>query len=201
MKTKIYLLSFLTLTLLISSCGSLSISQKRYSRGLNIDLFASKDAKTMEQKAKVATKKSANNNQVNIAENISNNTPKLNNTVVDFSIKSDKIEAKPIKLNKSLIKNVRQLRNTTQQISKVSNQTFNNSEKKSAYSASPKENTETETILLVILALFPILCLIAVYLYDGGITTNFWIDLLLHLTFIGAIIFALLVVLDVIDLS
>lgn len=60
---------------------------------------------------------------------------------------------------------------------------------------------DSNLIVMVILSLFPILCLIAVYMHDSGITLNFWIDLLLHLTLIGEIIFALLVVLDVIDLA
>lgn len=60
---------------------------------------------------------------------------------------------------------------------------------------------DTHIVLLVILALFPILCLIAVYLHDSGITLNFWITLLLHLTIIGAMIFAVLVVLDIVDVS
>ena len=52
-------------------------------------------------------------------------------------------------------------------------------------------------ILYVILALFPILCLISIYLYQGQqISLDFWIDLLLHITVIGEVIYALLVVLD-----
>lgn len=67
---------------------------------------------------------------------------------------------------------------------------------------SSKKSGGANIIVLVILSLFPILCLIAVYLHDGkSITLNFWIDLLLHLTFIGMIIFALLVVLDVVNLA
>jgi preprotein translocase subunit SecF len=58
------------------------------------------------------------------------------------------------------------------------------------------------SIVEVILSLFPILCLIAIYLHDGNkITMNFWVDLLLHLTFIGEIIYALLVVLNIFSLS
>lgn len=75
-------------------------------------------------------------------------------------------------------------------ISKAENKTTN------------KKDSDTDLIIQIILALFPILCLIAVYLHDGkSITLNFWIDLLLHLTFIGEIIFAILVVLDVVDLK
>ncbi|MES2395691.1 MAG: hypothetical protein V4549_06795 [Bacteroidota bacterium] len=61
---------------------------------------------------------------------------------------------------------------------------------------------DDETILLVILSIFPILALIAIYIKDGKkITLNFWVDLLLHLTVIGYIIFALLVVLDIVSLA
>lgn len=65
-----------------------------------------------------------------------------------------------------------------------------------------KGSSDTDLIIQIILCFFPFICLIAVYLHDGkSITLNFWIDLLLHLTFIGEIIFALLVVLDVVDLK
>lgn len=66
---------------------------------------------------------------------------------------------------------------------------------------SAKKGGDGNLVLMIILALFPILCLIAVYMHDGKVTVNFWVDLLLHLTFIGEIIYALLVVLDVVDLS
>lgn len=70
--------------------------------------------------------------------------------------------------------------------------------------ASKKKSSDGDTDLIVqiILALFPILCLIAVYLHDGkSITLNFWIDLLLHLTVFLEVIFAILVVLDVVNLN
>ncbi len=61
---------------------------------------------------------------------------------------------------------------------------------------------DTNTLILVILSLFPVLCLIAVYLKDGkSITMNFWVDLLLHITVIGEVIFALLVVLGIVSLA
>lgn len=68
--------------------------------------------------------------------------------------------------------------------------------------ASKGGDADANLVVLVILSLFPILALIAMYIHDGHkITTNFWVDLILHLTIIGYIIFALLVVLDVVDLS
>lgn len=58
------------------------------------------------------------------------------------------------------------------------------------------------TILLIVFCFFPILSLIAMYLHDGKeITLNFWVDLLLYLTFIGWIIFGVLVVLDIVNLA
>jgi hypothetical protein len=63
-------------------------------------------------------------------------------------------------------------------------------------------DASSNKILLIILALFPFICLIAIYLHDGKkVTLNFWITLLLHLTFVLWLVFALLVVLDVIDLA
>ncbi len=64
-----------------------------------------------------------------------------------------------------------------------------------------KGDADTELILLIILCIFPILALIAIYLHDGkSITLNFWVDLILHFLFLYWL-FALLVVLDVINLA
>ena len=62
--------------------------------------------------------------------------------------------------------------------------------------------TDSQLIFLVILSLFPIFALLAMYIKDGHqVTLNFWVDLLLHLTVIGYIIFALLVVFDIVNLA
>ena len=75
-----------------------------------------------------------------------------------------------------------------------------NVEKKSRTAS--KSDSDTNLIILIIFCFFPILSLVAMYLHDGNsITLNFWIDLLLYLTFIGYIIFALLVVLGIINLA
>jgi hypothetical protein len=65
-----------------------------------------------------------------------------------------------------------------------------------------KSDDDAMFIVLVILCFFWWLNLISVYIHDGKkVTTNFWVTLLLNFTFIGGIIFALLVVLDVVDLK
>lgn len=56
-------------------------------------------------------------------------------------------------------------------------------------------------LVLIILCLFPFINLIPVYITDGGITLNFWITLLLNFTYIGGVIFALLVVLGIVSLA
>jgi hypothetical protein len=63
-----------------------------------------------------------------------------------------------------------------------------------------KAKADGNKILMIILSLFPILALIAIYMHDGSITLNFWIDLILHFLLLYWL-FALLVVLDVINLG
>ena len=54
---------------------------------------------------------------------------------------------------------------------------------------------------LAILCLFPVICLIPVYIHDEKkVTMNFWLTLLLHFTLLGYVIFALLIVFNVVDL-
>lgn len=70
-------------------------------------------------------------------------------------------------------------------------------------SSSANSGSDVDLLILVILCLFPFINLIAIYLKDGkDITMNFWICLILDiLFFLPGIIFALLVVLDVINLG
>ncbi len=60
---------------------------------------------------------------------------------------------------------------------------------------SSADSSKVELILMVILCLFPFINLIPVYLHDNAIT------LILDFTYIGGVIFALLVVLDVVNLA
>lgn len=65
------------------------------------------------------------------------------------------------------------------------------------------KGSDTDTIILVILCLFPFINLIAIFLKDNkAITLNFWVTLILDiLFFLPGIIFALLVVLDIVNLA
>jgi hypothetical protein len=119
----------------------------------------------------------SNDNKVNLSatNNKNNRTTTLLNTATD--IQKD-APTKPSRLKKAIISK------------------FN----KKATKKSSKE-IDNLTILLIILSLFPILALIAIFIKDGkSITLNFWVDLLLHFIFLYWL-FALLVVLDVINLA
>lgn len=204
MKSNIKKLSIFTIAiLLLSSCGSISISQKRYSNGLNIDWFAGKDKKAESPKVAKKTKKI---NQVAVLETIANEDVQTqSNEFVSAALPTESVE---IDLSQSNTKGqVKQHRskvkvsaNKTQEkvgVSKLSAIKSLNKIKKSGIA----KTDDNVNILYLIMAFFPILCLIAVYLYDGQeLTTNFWVDLILHLTIIGAMVFAVLVVLGIVSL-
>lgn len=204
MKSNIKKLSIFTIAiLLLSSCGSISISQKRYSNGLNIDWFAGKDKKAESHKVAKKTKK---NNQVAVLETIANEEVQTqSNQFVSAALPTESVE---IDLSQSNTKGqVKQHRskvkvsaNKTQEkvgVSKLSVIKSLNKIKKSGIA----KTDDNVNVLYLIMAFFPILCLIAVYLYDGQeLTTNFWVDLILHLTIIGAMVFAVLVVLGIVSL-
>lgn len=69
-------------------------------------------------------------------------------------------------------------------------------------SSAAKGDAGLSKIIMIILCFFPFINLIPVYIHDGNkLTLNFLITLLLDFTFILGIIFALLVVLDVVNLA
>lgn len=63
------------------------------------------------------------------------------------------------------------------------------------------DSSKVELLIMVILCLFPFINLIPVYLHDKGVTLNFWLTLILDFTLIGGVIFALLVILDIVNLA
>lgn len=174
MKTKIYILSLAIIAILFSSCGSLSISQKRYSRGLNISLFRSKDEKPEVNKAAIAQKKQVKkveiNNEINtipsievpteIAPNNTLNTIDNNtaNNSINNNIPNTASKTTETKIKKRTIRNIIQTIQPNH-ITKNSN------------------DSDVALIILIILAFF--VPPLAVYLYYGEINTQFWISLLL----------------------
>ncbi|MDP1802191.1 MAG: hypothetical protein Q8L81_12615 [Bacteroidota bacterium] len=65
-----------------------------------------------------------------------------------------------------------------------------------------KGSSDANFVLMVILCFFPFINLIPVYLHDGKkVTLNFIITLILDFTWVLGVVYALLVILDVVDLA
>lgn len=184
------ILAFAALMILLSSCGSLSISQKRYSRGLNIDWFSKKDEprKTPQPKVKkvkeaptetaVADEKPASQvfesvEEIQSVQNDPNNSTVTETQTNPAQSKSSSIK-KQTKANKMAAAfKAKELRKELKQKLNVSKKT----------ESSDQSNADDNLILLVILALF--VPPLAVYLFYGSPETHFWINLILFLVFGG----------------
>lgn len=207
MKTINYFLTAIIVAFLFSSCGSLSISQKRYSRGLNIDWFSKKDdkpvaAKTRKSKQAEVTAVAAKEEtpEVEVAEDIQAfpESAAINEVILASPAYNSGIEknsySRPAKKNREARKSF-QNGGTGEQGKEMLKQAS------SYMPATVPDGTDdgVATLLLVILCIIPPLGLLAVFLHQGEINEKFWISLLLHLLFIlPGIIYSLLVVLDVV---
>lgn len=218
MKT-IIKLSLLAIVALFASCATtdISIVKRKYNNGYYVDINNHKKVSASVNKTHTLTP------DLNIEKEFA--TQKIDNDNLDetypLTASSDKgVFVNPVKTKNNFTKKPVQKTlsesvasadlNNNQEIKKVSV-----AKKAKTWISKALSDAETnKTILLVILSLFPILALIAIYVKDGKkITTNFWVDLLLHLPFIaittswGRIvvalyaIYAVLVVLDVFSLA
>lgn len=186
------IVSLLILTVLVSSCGNrLTLMKRHYTKGYYVQ--SSSGA------ASSAVIKESSRKMVNVPMNPS--TVKLAHAMAEPTMATSlriagqkgAIETSnpPVSISKSSEKKER----TTYKGKRSSVQ---NAFKESQRGGGGDANI----IVLVILSLFPFINLIAMYLHDGGITSNFWICLLLDvLFFLPGIIFALLVVLDLVNLA
>lgn len=215
----IRIITFMTLAvILFSSCGSLSISQKRYSRGLNISWFGNRADKGADNKttakesrkgtnARIADKAENSGSGNGSGENaVSDDLPELPEAEtpvaalpeVSKSEPAAKTEKKAVARKKStpfkeLRKNIKSLSHLKPDAGKNNN------------TADATNDSDVNLILLVILAL--LIPPLAVYLYFGELNVHFWINLILCLVGGGvgvavgywglAVIHALLVVFGV----
>ena len=199
MKNKI-ILSLVAIIFLSSCANKFSLTKRKYTKGY---YFAS-------SKSKTSTKNEINHSNLVVENLTAKKSPILNETnsvkEIANNSKNEILKISTTQITSPIIK-------TTTPVLIASSNAKNNFETKTAIkpvvekqninlNPAKKGSGDNDLIIQIILCFFPILCLIAVYLHDGkSITLNFWIDLLLHLTFIGEIIFAFLVVLDIVDLK
>ncbi len=181
--------------IVLSSCnGRYTIAKRKYNKGF----YVSKSGNSSTKPAVAHTK----------ATKISAPEEKVETVVI---AKEKTIDIAPLKTVSQPLMNeqVPQIKNSAHGVAIASTSRNNytpTSEIKpvkinSSKSNSTKKGSDSNLILMVILCFLWFFNLIAVHMHDGGITTNFWITLLLDFTFIGGVIFSLLVVLDVIDLA
>ena len=198
MKSK--LLITLAALIVLSGCSSkISLVKRKYNKGYH---FAVNHGKKAETPSKMPARTAAVNEQAEHVAIIKQVVPAASQEVQEnkpFTAASPNNSLKVSKPAKpALLASASS--NPAQEQSASTVKQLDLSKKKMA--AQKAKASDSDLIIQIILALFPILCLIAIYLHDGkSITLNFWIDLILHITVIGEIIFALLVVLDIVDLG
>jgi hypothetical protein len=198
MKTKI-ILPLIAIIFLSSCADKFSLTKRKYTKGY---YFASSknnsSTKNQSEHKNLTVKNLAIKNSDLTVKPISN--PEIisttNNAPILVTNSQTKVNpTKHVELNVTASANSINNITTKAVIKPVANKNENN------LNAQKKGSADTNLIILVILSLFPILALIAIYLKDGKtITMNFWIDLLLHFIFLYWL-FALLVVLDVFSLA
>ena len=197
---------------LLTSCSTTGFLKRKYTKGLYIEHFSSQiSSQKQSQISNVLVNPTPSEQKT--TQRFPNNNPlsaKITNTHIPLFAKNNPPD--PLQNNQTLFTHTQK---NSLSCSKNFHQKFYPYTDKytsiqwlpsTFFTLKDKKQThklsDNDKLIQVILALFPVLCLIAIYLHDGKkITINFIIDLILHITFIGEILFALLVVLDIINLA
>ena len=208
MKTTLQLLA-LAAIIFLTSCGTSNVLvlKRKYTKGYYVDFGNKKNNKNSEIKENkantaIATKENFETNiEQEVAQEETVNAPLT--ASADNKIVLPSTNNKISMLHTHISEQASSIENHKLKSAKTESKLISRINKKINKSKSnAKSSGNSNLILLVILSLFPILSLIAMYLHDGhAITLNFWIDLLLHFTIVGYAIFALLVVFDIINLA
>lgn len=204
-KTMIRSIAITIITLLVlSSCSNqMSLVKRRYTKGYYV---AHTGKQTVTKKETAVAKSTPNNKTVSTsaspATEILNVTPAYKISSEIYSEKRNENAQANFVNKKSVnpvvtvqVESTKTSANTSLSVKQRPLQPLNNL-------GANKSDGGANLLVLVILCFLWFLNLIAVYVKDGhAITLNFWITLLLDFTFIGGVIFSLLVVLDIVDLG
>ena len=184
----------------LSSCASkFSLTKRKYTKGYYFASSASKTSTTKENDHKNLVVKDPPSKKTNLSSPETGNEDIKEATVATFN-KPEASKTNTIVKHKQTHKAVTASADHKKHIA-TKPAVKPVTEKQPLANSSKKGDADANLILMVILCIFPILALIAIYLHDGKtITLNFWIDLILHFLFLYWL-FALLVILDVIDLA
>jgi uncharacterized membrane protein YqaE (UPF0057 family) len=198
MKTSNYILFIVVASFLFASCGSLSISQKRYSRGLNIDWFSAKGDKKTQAATTIKVKKTPSKKQdeapVKAEEAIAENQAPVEtqaeiivavpDQVSVETVKAETVEVPKQRPAKKIAKQLKAMNKIRQEMVAGKLSIAQSRVDKNTPDASTNDS-DVALILLVILAL--LLPPLAVFLYFGEANGHFWLNLILWLIAIGAI--------------
>lgn len=199
MKYTKHLMIVSAMLILLSSCGSLSITQKRYSRGLNIDWFSGKDAKTVvakksPKKKEIKTSVAQDETPASASQTATDETVVEYNTVVvaESTIPSETVAIETpetIKENKKQQRKMNRMVKVAEKLAVIAPSKTSDAKVNHKESAQPNKTAEAGliTIVLVILALF--IPPLAVLLKDMELSSAFWLNLLLCV--IGAVLYSL----------
>ena len=180
--------------ILLSSCGSLSITQKRYSNGLNFDWFAAKEDKGGRNKSETSKPEKTRKTivfkplETSSPQSVTEVTTPANAPVAAPTVAAAPaleqshvaaVKTSPGKLNKSSASFSTLKENAKALIKK------NPLSKASRSAADQSDDSDVSMIILVLLALF--IPPLAVFLYFGEIETHFWINLILWVVIGGGI--------------
>lgn len=174
-----YSLSVLTLivaaALFLSSCSSVSLTQRKYNKGFHFEWVTNQKADGKVEKPRTVNPTSnvvvLNNIQNSTSEN---QTPSITQPMVDHSFITQPVKVKPFNIVK-FMKEAKKINNLTTHNEVITSKTFS----KTTY-LKAIQNTKggaLDPVLLIILAIF--IPPVAVFLYDNGVTSRFWLNLIL----------------------
>lgn len=196
---------------LLASCSTTGFLKRKYTKGLYIEHLAHQKAPQKQPRiSNVLINPTTSEQEVpHFSFNNNRSLSKITNTHIPRLAKNNPPYA--LQNNQSLVTHTQKnsltcLKNSHQKFCTYTDDYTSIQWLPSSFILKDKKHTlkpsDNDKLIQIILALFPVLCLIAIYLHDGKkITINFIIDLILHITLIGEVIFALLVVLDIINLA
>jgi len=198
MKNKL-LLPLIAIIFLSSCANKFSLTKRKYTKGYYFASSGNKGATTKENTHKNLSVNNIPAKKAALPSSATSNAELKETTVATFnkpqvSKTENTIQTKTTQKNVTASAEHKKNVSAKPVIKQVS-------DKKPFASKAKKGSSDANLIIMIIFSFFPILALIAVYLHDGkSITTNFWIDLILHFVFLYWL-FALLVVLDVLDFA
>jgi uncharacterized membrane protein YqaE (UPF0057 family) len=196
MKTKITLL--LAVVIFLCSCGTkFSLQKRRYNKGFYVAKSHSNSNKKDELKS--SAKFTSSIPEIKSQTVIQSSQPKTE--LPKEIIRITNLEKIAYNSTQAATKNQTKSKGFASSAKKIifRDVEFRNMERVNLGSVK-KDSSKVNLVLMVILCLFPFINLIPVYLHDDDVTLNFWLTLILDFLWIPGVVFAILVVLDVVDL-